>query len=93
MSVSMKLLPNPADGLCQTICEKTGKDLGHIRNILDITCVAITCTIGFLAVGRVEVIGPGTVVSMIACGRIIYLFNRLFKAKMDALAGMPAVKV
>ena len=91
MSVSMKLLPNPADGLAHTISERTGKDLGLIRNIFDVSCVAITCTIGFLAVGRVEVIGPGTLVSMVLCGRIIYLFNRLFKARMDALAGMTPV--
>ncbi|WP_298033047.1 YitT family protein [uncultured Dysosmobacter sp.] len=88
MSVSMKLLPNPADGLCQTIAERVGKDLGTVRNIMDIACVAITCAIGMAAVGRVEVIGPGTLVSMVLSGRIIFLFNHFFKLKMDTLAGV-----
>ena len=93
MSVAMKLLPNPADGLCHTISEKSGKDLGLVRNIMDVSCVAITCVIGFAAVGRVEVIGVGTIISMVLSGRIIFLFNLLFKARMDAMSGMDLCRV
>ena len=77
MSVAMKLLPNPADGLCHTISEKSGKDLGLVRNIMDVSCVAITCVIGFAAVGRVEVIGVGTIISMVLSGMICGLVGML----------------
>ena len=86
-------ITNLADGLCHTISEKSGRDLGLIRNIMDVSCVAITCVIGFATVGRVEVIGVGTIISMVLSGRIIYLFNRLFNARMDAMAGMDLLRV
>ena len=44
--------------------------------------MAITCAIGFIFRGRLVGIGIGTVISMIAVGRCIAVFNHFFLEKM-----------
>ena len=43
--INMKLISNPADALAKAIGDLFKKDLGFGKNVLDITCVFITCTI------------------------------------------------
>lgn len=83
MTVAMDLIPNPADGLAKAIGEATRRNLGTGKNILDLSCVAVTCAIGIIRTGGWPVgIGIGTVVAMICVGRCIAVFNRFFHDKM-----------
>lgn len=91
MTVNMKLVPNPADGLAQAIGDILKKGLGFGKNSLDITCVVTTCIIGIVLTGKIFAIGIGTLIAMIGVGRVIAVFNFIFKDKMDRLAGLQAV--
>ena len=91
MTVNMKLVPNPADGLAQAIGDILKKGLGFGKNALDITCVVTTCIIGIVLTGKIFAIGIGTLIAMIGVGRVIAVFNFIFKDKMDRLAGLQSV--
>lgn len=88
MIANMKIILNPADGLALSFGYLLKKDLGFGKNVLDITCVIITSTIGLVFAGKIIGIGIGTLIAMIVVGRIISIFNRIFKDKMDKLAGL-----
>ena len=88
LSVTMQLVPNPADGLLETLSCKLNKELGLTKNLEDAVCAAIAFFVD-LSFGTLWAsIGVGTVVSMILLGRIISLFNRFFGSKVLALAGL-----
>lgn len=87
MIVDMHLIPNPADGLAQTIGLVFGKGMGLGKNILDCSCVGISVVVGLLARGRLIGIGVGTVIAMIAVGRVVALFHRVCGGWLCRLAG------
>ena len=88
MSVQMRVVPNPADGLMQAISVRFHKDSGTAKNILDLLLVAAAFLIDLLF-GRIFTsVGIGTVTAMILVGRVIYVFNRLFLTKMKQAAGL-----
>ena len=88
MTVNMKLVPNPADGLAQAVGDLLNKGLGFGKNTIDLFSVATTCGIGLLFTGNVVAIGLGTLIAMIGVGRCIALFNFVFKKKMDEVSGL-----
>lgn len=86
--VNMKLVPNPADGLAQAIAQRFNKDMGFGKNILDISCVSISVLICIFTSNEIVAVGLGTLIAMIGVGRIIALFNLIFKNKMQKMAGI-----
>lgn len=88
MTVNMRLVPNPGDGIVQAIGDKIGRDQGFTKNVFDVCCVCVTVVVGLLCVGEVIGIGIGTIAAMIGVGRAIALANHLYRDKMLAAAGM-----
>ena len=88
MSVQMRVVPNPADGLMQAISVRFHKDSGTAKNILDLLLVAAAFLIDILFGKIFTSVGVGTVAAMILVGRVIYVFNRLFLTKMKQAAGL-----
>lgn len=88
MIVNMHLIPNPADGLAQTIGMVTKKGMGFGKNILDCSCVAISVVIGLVAKGQLIGIGVGTIIAMVAVGRVVAIFNHAFQKKLCERAGL-----
>ena len=88
LTVNMRLVPNPGDGIVAAVAEKLGRDQGFAKNVFDVGCVAVTCTLGLLTTGAVVGVGVGTVAAMIGVGRAISLVNRLGKEKMCLAAGL-----
>lgn len=84
MTVNMKLVPNPADGLTQAVGDLLNKGL----NAIDLFSVATTCGIRLLFTGNIVAIWLGTLIAMIGVGRCIALFNFVFKKKMDEVSGL-----
>ena len=88
MTLTMRLAPNPTDGLLQTVAECLRRKMGDMKNILDITCVVISLLLG-TAFGRpLAGVGVGTVAAALGVGRVMALFNRLCRDKLCRLAGV-----
>ena len=88
LTVNMKLVPNPGDGIVAAVAEKMERDQGFAKNIFDVGCVAATCALSLMTTGRVVGVGVGTVAAMIGVGRSISLVNRLGKRRMCLAAGL-----
>lgn len=92
MSLNMRIIPNPGDGIVQAISDttrlkgRTGKGVGFCKNCFDIFNVCTTFLIGFFTGHILLGLGLGTILSMIGVGRVIAVFNKLFKERMEAVA-------
>ena len=75
LTVAMKIVPNPAEGLPTLIREKSHKGFGFGKNLFDGVSIAISLIIGFVFTGGILGIGLGTVISMIFTGRVIALLE------------------
>ena len=91
LMVSMQLIPNPADSLAAAIGTASGRGLGFAKNCLDGSCVAITILLGLGFAHRLVGIGIGTVCAVIFTGRVVALFNHLFRRRLRSLAGLSDV--
>ena len=40
LSLNMRIVPNPGDGIVQAIADECHKSVGFIKNCVDVTCVA-----------------------------------------------------
>ena len=88
MSLNMRLIPNPGDGIVQAIADFVHKGVGITKNCFDICNVLFTCCIGLIFTGHLVGIGIGTICSMIGVGRVIAVFNHFFREKMIKAAGV-----
>ena len=77
LSLDMRLIANPGDGLVQAVSDRTGIDLGLSKNIVDITCVTLTCILSMTVSHRILGVGIGTLIAMLGIGRVIALVNKL----------------
>lgn len=85
LTVSMQIIPNPADGLAQVLGAIAGKDTGFGENLVDISCVVMTCVL-MLATRRCDnAVGIGTLVTMIGVGHVISLFCHFFEVRLDQI--------
>lgn len=88
MTVNMRLVPNPGDGIVAALAQRLGWEQGLGKNVFDVGCVILTCAIGLLASGHIIGIGIGTLIAMLGVGRSIALVNHLFREKMCRSAGL-----
>lgn len=90
MSLNMRVIPNPGDGIVQAIADCVGKETGLVKNCFDILNISVTAMTGMIFAGKIVGIGIGTVAAVIGVGRTISIFNHFVREKMDTLAGMQA---
>lgn len=88
MTLNMRLVPNPADGIVQTLAEVTGKKVGFTKNWFDLLNVCINLILGFVFAGGIVGVGLGTVVAALGTGRVIALVNRICGSQMKTAAGV-----
>lgn len=88
MSLNMRIIPNPGDGIVQAIADCIHKGVGFTKNCFDLVNISITITVSFLFAGHLVGIGIGTVLAMIGVGRTIAVFNHFTYQKMKELAGI-----
>lgn len=88
MTVNMRLVPNPGDGIVAALAQRLGWEQGFGKNVFDVGCVILTCGIGLLDSGHIIGIGIGTLIAMLGVGRSISLVNHLFREKMCRSAGL-----
>ena len=77
LSLDMRIIANPGDGLVQAVADRAGIDLGLSKNIVDITCVTFTCILSMAAAHEILGVGLGTLIAMLGIGRVIALVNKL----------------
>ncbi len=75
MSLNMRLIPNPGDGIVQSLADFVQQPLGSVKNFFDIGCVVSTCALTLRLRGRLVGIGLGTVLAMIGVGRSIAFYQ------------------
>ena len=83
MSLNMRIIPNPGDGIVQAIADCIHKSVGFTKNCFDVFNVTVTICISLLCRGHLIGIGIGTVCAVIGVGRTIAVFNHFTKEKMD----------
>ena len=88
MSLDMRIIPNPGDGIVQAIADCIRRTEGFTKNCFDLFNIWISISVGLIFAHRLIGIGVGTVLSVIGVGRVIALFNHLFMGKLTKLAGM-----
>lgn len=88
MSLNMRIIPNPGDGIVQAISDFVKKSVGFTKNCFDLFNICLTCCIGLIFAHHLIGIGLGTVVAVLGVGRVIALFNHLFMKKMTCIAGV-----
>lgn len=88
LSLNMRIVPNPGDGIVQAIADCIHKSVGFTKNCVDVSCVTITVIISVICSGKLHGIGIGTIIAMIAVGRIIAVFNHFTKSKLMEITGM-----
>lgn len=90
MSLSMRLIPNPGDGIVQTLADCIHRNVGFTKNCFDLCNITLTILLGFLLAGHLVGVGLGTVLAMIGVARVIALFQHLAGRKIALLSGMAA---
>lgn len=78
MSLNMRIIPNPGDGIVQAIADFTGKSVGFTKNCFDVCNVTITCIVGLIIKGEIIGIGAGTLLSVLGVGRVIAVYNHFW---------------
>ena len=85
LTVSMKLIPNPADGFVKVISEKSGRELGRTKIIIDISCVVLALLIGLLNGRPFAGVGIGTIICMVLVGPVVSFCSRHIKDKLPQI--------
>lgn len=88
MTLAMRLIPNPGDGIVQAVSDLSGWSVGLAKNIMDVLNISVAIVIGLIGSGRLVSVGIGTAVAVVGVGRMVALFNHFFLEKMQAAAGM-----
>ena len=88
MSVHMKLVPNPAEGLTEALSVKLGKSIGFTKNLVDMSCVVLAFLVDLIFGTLWTSVGFGTVLAMVTIGRAVALFDHFFKDRMLRAAGL-----
>lgn len=84
MSLNMRIIPNPGDGIVQAISDCVGKSVGFTKNCFDLFNICLTTFIGLIFAHKLIGIGLGTVIAVLGVGRVIAVFNHLFMKKNDS---------
>lgn len=85
MVINTLWIADPCDAFVRTIAEKTGKDTGLIKNFMDTGFTLITLVLSLILTGKITGVGIGTVCAALGVGRIVHLYNKLFKETTDRL--------
>lgn len=88
MSLNMRIIPNPGDGIVQTVADCIGKTVGFTKNIWDIFMIILTCCVSLIFAHHIIGIGIGTLLAMLGVGRVIAIFNHFTMLKMLDKAGL-----
>ncbi len=85
LSLEMRIVPNPGDGIVQALADASKVRIGTVKNCFDCSNIVIASCIGIFFAGRIVGIGVGTIIAMIGVGRVIAVVNKVFGSKMTEI--------
>lgn len=85
MSLSMQLVPNPGDGIVQSLAEGFNKSVGLTKNLFDCFNLCITLCMSIFIAHQIVGVGIGTLIAVLGVGRVIALFHHIFEYKIEEL--------
>lgn len=85
LSLDMRIVPNPGDGIVQAFSDVSGKTTGLVKNLFDLVNIIIAIALSLALTGRVESVGLGTLAAVILVGRVIAVVNKLFGRRLGHL--------
>lgn len=88
LSLSMRFIPNPGDGIVQTLADCVNQTVGTTKNCFDLLNISITITVGFLLAGHLTGVGIGTLIAVIGVGRTIAIFQHFTQNKINSLTDL-----
>lgn len=88
MTLDMRIVPNPGDGIVQAIADFVRKPIGLTKNCVDLCAICLSILISLIFAGKIVAVGLGTVLAVIFVGRVIAIFNGMFMEKLMTLAGV-----
>ncbi len=88
LTIHMDIVVNPVDGMTQALSQRFGREMGLMKNILDLICVVLAMIVDILFNSLWTSVGLGTVIAVVCTGRVLALCNRLLKKPMLKAAGM-----
>ena len=91
LGITLEVLANvtilPGEGIVKTLSAKRGWEFGNVKVAFDCTLTAIAAVIAFLAFGRLNGVGIGTLASALAVGQLVKLYSRCIKRSAARRAG------
>ena len=66
----------PGEGIVKTLAAKGGWEFGNVKVAFDCTLTLIAAVIAWIAFGRLNGVGVGTLVSALAVGQLAKLYAR-----------------
>ena len=88
LNLNAKLIPNPGDGIIETLAQFFGKGKGITKNLFDLFCMTVTLVMGLVTGHFLWAVGIGTLLGVVGVGRVIAVFDRLCKPRLDWLTGL-----
>jgi len=88
LTVGMRLVANPGDGITFALSERIGWSQGFTKNVVDLTAVSLVLAMGLFFTGHVVGVGLGTLVAMFGTGRVMAVTDRLMERNVLRLAGL-----
>lgn len=73
----------PMEGMVEQLYRKYGRSKAFFKNFVDISCVVLAVALSLIFLGRLEGAREGTVMAAIGVGRAMWLFHKLFGAKLE----------
>ena len=101
MSLNMRLVPNPGDGIVQAVADTIKKPVGFTKNCWDILMVTISSVLTITLYTKIAdtrlnaflaVISIGTILAVIGVGRVIAVFNHFTYENMMIKSGVKAIE-
>ena len=88
VEVAPRVLMVPGEGIVQAIAAVTGWRFGNVKVGFDAALVSTALVLSLLFFHRLQGLGPGTILSALAVGRFVNLYNRRLPliSRISALA-------
>lgn len=77
LQLKANVVNNPAEGIVKAITIKTKKEFGTIKLYFDVSLVVIAIIISLIALGNIQGVREGTVVSAVIIGPLIRTFQKM----------------